>query len=593
MQNIDTTIMKSIPDIVNYLNAVITGEIQASGYKSQEELHIYIQKLLAITVSLKDTVDTLTETTLNKGTLKDDNGSLYINDLEVIANSPEIKDYIDELRSHIGQLYPHLLENQTKENVESLRTVIDAHMEKYSQDLGKYDTTKVKEYINNLFTGFGILTKYLVGDDTVEEVQIIDFDDIRIVGNKGKVIKIAEKFASPTELNSFVELLTTKATLEQDDVQQINKSNPFVRLRIGQMRVSIMGGGVAKRPQNHPCGMGQKFCYNIAIRRQKESPMTQDNLVKWGSITPYGIRIIRTFIRYGLPVIAFGGTGTGKTSMMGVFMDDVFPEDLNILTIAETDEMNFRKIDMSVYLKDENGNYITDANGDRIKNPNFGSGLNRVLMWELANSNIKILNKPPFVGAVNASLTMTPDVIILQETKGGEIKDLMEEAFTGHQVLTTMHVNETRFVALRILLMYQQSGANIPADLILSQVPASFPVAIEFTRYRDGSRKVSEISELVDIDLVTKKLKVRPFVKFRVTENTTYLDEVTGKLKIRTTGVFDVIHNPIQGRLKRLMLNKGLLNDEIKEIDKLYQALRIRDENLIKEYELEYDIPIN
>lgn len=587
--NLEDSILKIVPETATYLHEVINGKDRTE-YINIDEAHAKIRDLLAIIVAQQDAIRSISQSNITKGVIDETNSATLIDDLNDMTTSNEFLDFIQDLKLHINTRYPNLMGDISKESTEKLKEIISIYVESNQNKLRGFNIKKVLEYINNLFTGFGILTNYLIGNDDVEELQILDFDDIRIMAGHGKMYKIPEKFANPQELDAFVALLTRKATLEQPDAPQVNQSTPFVRLRIGTMRISIMGGGIAKRG-NHPSGCGQSNCYSVVIRKQKESPMTINNLIEWGSTTDYSVTLLKYLMRYGVSVIGFGGTGTGKTSMLTVLMKEALPDDINIITIAETDEMSFRKLDMQPFVLNEDGSVKLDENGNKIKNPNYGSGINMVHMWELANPNIQIMGKPAFVGAVNASLTTTPEVIILQETKGGEVKDLMEEAFTGHQVITTMHVNETKFVPLRILLMYQQSGTNIPAPLILQQVPASFPVAIEFTRYRDGSRKISEISEIVEIDPVTQECKVKPFVKFRVTENE-MITTAEGKTKLVTRGEFDVIYNPLKTRIYDIMLKKGLLKHEVEELSRLYQKYVIQDTVLRNKYETDYGYAI-
>lgn len=584
--NLEENILKVVPNVATYLQSVFNG-IPREEYHSVDELHSNIRDLLSIVVAQQDAIRSLSQGNITKGIIDETNSATLVDDLSEIVSSNDFLDFIQDLKLHINTKYPNIMSDISRESTEKLKEIIALYVESNQDKLKDFNIKRVLEYVNNLFTGFGILTNYLIGNDDVEEIQILDFDDIRVMAGHGKMFKIPEKFANPKELDTFVALLTRKATLEQPDAPQVNQSTPFVRLRIGTMRISIMGGGIAKRSALHPSGSGQQNCYSVVIRKQKENPMTIQNLIDWNSTTEYSVKLLTYFLRYGVSAIGFGGTGTGKTSMLTVLMKEALPDDINIITIAETDEMSFRKLDMQPYLLNEDGSVKLDNEGNKIKNPNYGSGINMVHMWELANPNIQIMGKPAFVGAVNASLTTTPEVIILQETKGGEVKDLMEEAFTGHQVITTMHVNETKFVPLRILLMYQQSGTNIPANLILQQVPASFPLAIEFTRYRDGSRKISEISEIVEIDAITQQCRVKPFVKFRVTENE-LVSTPEGKQKTITRGEFDVIYNPLKTRLYDIMLKKGLLKDEVEEISRLYQKYVIQDATLKNKYQDDY-----
>ncbi len=515
--------------------------------------------------------------------------------------SSEKYDSLEEIEAKVEdiltQQYSDILING--QNSEKQNQVLVDTIHKILQNYRHLTEENKIKIVDNL-SGYGPISKYMAfGRDDIEEIQINDFNNIVVIKN-GKAISVEEQFKSPSDLNLFVSKLVNRASKQQKGVKNISEADPYTRIRIGEStRVSIMGGGIVGRPitlqRTLPEDERKVPPINICIRKQKNDPITTDQMLKWGSTDSYTLALLKAAIGHGVSVMGFGQTGSGKTAMFRAITVDCVPEDLRIVTVAETDEMQLRVLDTEEFLyedvktKDENGKFTTtkvikvDENGKPVPNPNYLKPKINALMWEIPNKEIKILGATGFTGAVNATLTFTPEMIIFQETKGGEIKDLVEEAVSGHQVMTTIHVNDAKYVPLRILLMYQQSGTKISDDKILQQVPAAFPLLVEFKRYKDGSRKVASVNELVGFDMTSQQAVLRPLSKFIVERN--YIDS-NGKRVVE--GSFKAICDPLderEGTLLGIMKDNFLTDDEIAELKSLYEAAK--DNELLEIYKMD------
>lgn len=505
------------------------------------------------------------------------------------GKSTDIHDFkttiINEVKDYLSKEHKNIYYSSSTADAEQLTSVIRNYLIKKaeSHDI-LFDNMTLEQTITSVIIaiqGWDILDEFM-NDTTgqVEEIQINEFNDISLISG-GKLLRTDKDFKSPQALRLFVDRILLEAGKMQIGVPSLTEKNPFLRVRLGSStRISIMGGGIARRAP----GVADGEVIHVCIRKQKGTPITEDDLLKWGSLDEYGAFLIRKGIEHGISMLAFGGTGTGKTASFRALLDKYLPTDIRVITMAETDEMNLRKLDMNEFMLNEKGEPKEDEDGNLIKNPNYKRAVNSVLMWEFPDLTKEIMpGKAGFVGGVNASLTFTPDMIILQESKGGEIKDVIEEAVTGHQVATTIHVTQSKDVPLRILLMYQQAKVNLSEHLILKQVPTAFPWLIAFRRFRDGSRKVVEVSELLGFNLENLEAKIKPLYMYEIKSQKATPKE-DGTLKYTMTGRHVPIFNPLigSGRTLQIMRDNGLTDDEMKEMTSEYSKRMLPNDDLEK-----------
>ena len=398
---------------------------------------------------------------------------------------------------------------------------------------------------------FSVLDDFMMNSsedpkEFIEEIRVDDFNDIRVV-RAGREERTSVEFDSPAHA---LEMAYRLIRMSGQDIA-FSQKNPFARVRIGDTtRVSLMRSPIARRDTAFAKGDVVQFC----IRKQRKSPFTAEFLLSTGSVGSYAHSLLCNGIEFGVPMCFYGGTGTGKTAVMNAYMHFLTSR---TITMAEIDEMNHRKVDME--------RFIIDEYGKPQKNLNYGKPFNSSLMWESPDLEMEVMpNKKGFTGMLNAALTFTPEAMVLQESKAGEIKDVIEAAISGHQVFTTVHAHSPETFFTRILLMYQQSGANISDHLIMKQVPQAFPWIVNLKRYKDGSRKVASITELMDYDTMTGRFRTRTLAKFEVSGS----QIIDGKLKI--LGEHSTYKLP-SNRSFELMRENGIPEAKEKEMMAVYE----------------------
>ena len=268
--------------------------------------------------------------------------------------------------------------------------------------------------------------------------------------------------------------------------------------------------------------------------------------MKFGSIDENGDKILALAMKAKQSTVFFGETNTGKAAMMTTYANVI---DRRIITIAEIDEMNLRRIDTNKEIFDI-------AQNKFIENPDYLRPMKRALMWEITDQSKKIFgNMKGFTGGVNASLTFSPETQILQEVKSGEVKDVMEASITGSQAILSTHANSNDALTDRIILMYTQSGANLSENIIKSQIPSAFNIAVHVQRYEDGSRKLATISEIVKYE--EGKVIYNVIYKYAVDR----LVYINGKKKV--LGSFYLVNEPTPKMMEAL--KERLSADEMAE----------------------------
>ena len=386
----------------------------------------------------------------------------------------------------------------------------------------------------------------------IQEIQVNALNDIRFIID-GEVVQTDLAFRNYDHIRLFADRLSRASHKITGQAEFLSDEKNFIRLRYQEStRISIMSSPIA----HDDLGRGT---IQMAIRMQQDMPFTTEFLLSKGSVDVYTDELMTLLCKY-VSVVAYGGTGTGKTAMLRKYLNQI-PADRRIITMAETDEMNLRRIDTRRFIK--------NSAGKDVENPEYLRSLNSVLMWECPDPKRKIAGDLMGIsGMVNASLTFTPEVIVVQESKSGEIKDIIDAAVSGHQIFTTIHADSPEAFFIRILLMYQQAAANISDVLIQKQIPLAFPVIVNFKRYADSSRKIAEITELVGYDAVTFQPITRPLVQFVVTRNV--VDPKTHKLK--TEGNFYAnLDGFLSPRLLKILRDRGAQEKEINRVEALYK----------------------
>ena len=349
--------------------------------------------------------------------------------------------------------------------------------------------------VKNIYSsirGFDILDS-IMNDDDITEVMINGSDNI-FIERKGRVHKIDEKFESQAKLENVIQRIVSLAGRE------VNEANPIVDTRLPDgSRVNVVLPPIAL---NGP---------TVTIRKFSKTPMTMEQLIKFGSITPEIAKVLELLVKAKFNIFISGGTGSGKTTFLNA-LSNYIPKDERVITIEDSAELQIVGIENLVSMETRNAN-------------SAGSG--QIAMKDL----------------IKSSLRMRPERIVVGEVRGAEALDMLQAMNTGHDgSLSTGHANSTRDMLSRLETMVLQGSDGLPLEAIRQQIASAVDIIIHLSRLRDHSRKTMEITEVVGYE--DGKIKLNPLYVFEENEKST-LEKVSGTLK-RT-------ENPLVNNFKLLL----------------------------------------
>lgn len=334
--------------------------------------------------------------------------------------------------------------------VDELSTVIDEEQVPLSPE----ERRRLIREIADEVMGFGPLQR-LLEDPSVTEIMVNRFDQIYIERN-GHLSLTGSRFSSDDHLRKVIERIVSKVG------RRIDESSPLVDARLEDgSRVNAI---IPPLAVNGP---------SLTIRKFSHVPLTVRNLIEWGSITVEMAELLSACVKARLNIIVSGGTGTGKTTLLNV-LSSFIPEDDRIVTIEDAVELQLQQ--------------------------------EHVVRLESRPPNIEGKGAIGIRELVRNSLRMRPDRIIVGEVRSGESLDMLQAMNTGHDgSLSTVHANSPRDAVARLETLVLMAGMDLPLRAIREQVSSAVDLIIQVTRLRDGSRRVTHVTEVqgMEGDIVT------------------------------------------------------------------------------------------
>ncbi len=305
-----------------------------------------------------------------------------------------------------------------------------------------------KELLNEVI-GLGPLED-LLADPSISEIMVNRFDEI-YVERKGKLTKVDIAFSTDQAVLGAIERIVAPIG------RRIDESSPMVdaRLKDGS-RVNAVIPPLAL-----------KGC-NITIRKFSKSKLVDTDMINYGSVTKDMMRFLEIAVEQAANIVISGGTGSGKTTLLNV-MSNYIPEDERIVTVEDAAELQLAKPHL-ISLESR---------------PPNSEGKGAITIRDL----------------VKNCLRMRPDRIVVGECRGGEALDMLQAMNTGHDgSMTTAHANTPRDCIARLEVMTLMSGLELPLRAIREQIASAVHMIVQQSRFPDGSRKITHITEVTGME---------------------------------------------------------------------------------------------
>lgn len=335
--------------------------------------------------------------------------------------------------------------------------------------LSMHDKHDIYDLLINSIFGFGVIEPILK-DKSITEIMINGPENIYIE-KKGQLKRAIDSRGKPLEFSSNEELKNVIDKIVAPINRKVDESSPIVDARLPDgSRVNVVLNSISLDGTS------------VTIRKFPENPYSMDQLIEFDTITREVAELLKVMVKSKYNIIVSGGTGSGKTTFLNA-LSMYIPSSERVITIEDSAELKFSQIDNMVRLETRPANLESKGHID-----------------------IRTL--------VKTSLRMRPNRIIVGEIRSGEALDMLQAMNTGHDgSLSTGHANSAQDMLLRLETMVLMSGMELPLTSIKRQIASSIEVIIHLSKLRDGTRKVVQISEVIDIE--NDEVKIQDLYLFK------------------------------------------------------------------------------
>jgi pilus assembly protein CpaF len=352
---------------------------------------------------------------------------------------------LEALVQHLGaRLYDASL---TPEQLDSYVVVeLGKVLEDEPVPLSRTEREALVAQLGDEVLGYGPIERFLA-DPTVTEVMVNAGNPIYIERG-GRLYKTEARFASEARLRLVIERIVSAIG------RRIDESSPMVDARLADgSRVNAI---IPPLAIDGPA---------LTIRKFARTRLSLEDLINFGTLAPDAAEFLGACVRGRLNIVISGGTGTGKTTLLNV-LSSLIGDDERIVTIEDAAELQLDQ--------------------------------EHLIRLESRPANLEGRGEVSIRDLVRNALRMRPDRIIVGEVRGAEAVDMLQAMNTGHDgSLTTLHANSPRDALSRIETMALMAGIELPLRAIRDQTASALNLIVHLSRLQDGSRRVTEISEIV------------------------------------------------------------------------------------------------
>ena len=320
--------------------------------------------------------------------------------------------------------------------------------------LSPAEKVQISKQISDIVLGLGPLEEF-TDDPTVTEIMVNGADKIYVERN-GRIEFTGARFHNDEQLRRTIDKIVSKVG------RRIDESSPYVDARLPDgSRVNAV---IPPLALDGPA---------LTIRRFAAEPYRTDDLVEFGTISGSVAEFLNACVRGRVSMLVSGGTGAGKTTTLNV-LSSYIPDDERILTIEDAAEL-------------------------KMQQPH-------VVRLESRPPNIEGKGQVAIRDLVRNALRMRPDRIIVGEVRGGETIDMLQAMNTGHDgSICTIHANSPRDVLSRLETMTLMAGMELTVRAIREQIASAIDLIVHQERMKDGTRRITHVSEVVGMegDIIT------------------------------------------------------------------------------------------
>ena len=311
------------------------------------------------------------------------------------------------------------------------------------------DRTHVAQDVADDILGYGPLEPFL-RDPEITEVMVNGPYDIWIERD-GRLHRVDAAFGDEAHLRRTIDKIVGKIG------RRVDESTPMVDARLPD--------GSRVNAVIPPLAVDGSL---LTVRKFAADPLTVDDLVGFGTMTRAVADFLAACVQGRLNILVSGGTGAGKTTTLNVLSSDI-PDDERIVTIEDAAELQLRQ--------------------------------QHVLRLEARPPNIEGRGEVRIRDLVRNALRMRPDRIVVGEVRDAAALDMLQAMNTGHDgSICTVHANSPRDVLSRVETMVLMAGFDLPVRAIREQVAGAVDLIVHQARLKDGSRRVTHVTEVVGME---------------------------------------------------------------------------------------------
>jgi pilus assembly protein CpaF len=368
----------------------------------------------------------------------------------------ETHDALSRLKDEaVGQLFERIGNRLNDPSLDeaALRTLVQHELNSIIEGgrlpLTARERQRLIREVHDDVLGLGPLES-LLSDKSVTEIMVNGPDKV-YVERSGKLTLTPVRFQDEPHLRRIIDRIVTKVG------RRIDESSPLVDARLEDgSRVNAIIPPLAVSGST------------LTIRKFSKDALKVSDMIKMQSLSPEMAELLEACVAGRLNIIVSGGTGTGKTTLLNV-LSGFIPDKERIVSIEDAVELQLQQ-DHVVRLESRPANV---------------EGRGEVTIREL----------------VKNALRMRPDRIIVGECRGAEALDMLQAMNTGHDgSLSTIHANSARDALARLETLVLMAGMDLPLRAIREQAASAVDVIVQLTRLRDGTRRVTSLTEVVGME---------------------------------------------------------------------------------------------